>query len=240
MKAGIIAAGEGSRFVAAGIRTPKPLIPVGGVPLIERTARILVQNGVEEIALIVNERIPQVVEAVEQIGLGVPIRARVKTTASSMHSLYELASMLRDGPFVLCTVDSVLKDNEASGFINYFRDNPSIGLLQSYTDFVDDEKPLRIAVDDDQRVTAMGEAAEASPFVTVGLYGMHPKVFPLLEETVQKGMKRLRNFLGFVVDSGADVRGYRLSKAVDVDRPEDLEVAEAFLRDCQREATSCN
>ena len=40
MKFAIIAAGEGSRLAREGVDLPKPLVTVGGEPMIERLARI--------------------------------------------------------------------------------------------------------------------------------------------------------------------------------------------------------
>lgn len=238
MKAGIIAAGEGSRFVQAGIGVPKPLIEVGGVSLLGRTLSTLEAGGIDEVALIVNEQIAQdVAQHLEQHAPALPLRTLVKTTESSMHSLFELSALLGEERFVLCTVDSIIPTAEAVGFIEAFRDHPDTEMLLSYTDFVDDEKPLRIAVAPDGRVTALGPEAEAAPYCTIGLYGMAPSVLPLLRQTVERGMRKLRNFLGFALHSGAEVRGHRISKAIDVDRPADLRVAEAFLR--QHQVTPC-
>lgn len=230
MKAGIIAAGDGSRLAAAGIPTPKPLIEVGGVSLIARTLDLLCRSGVDEVVYIVNERMTTVATHVDDLEPPIPTRAIVKTTPSSMHSLYELSSHLRQDRFVLCTVDSIMVPHEATSFIRHFAAHPEVDALLSYTDFVDDEKPLRIAVGEQQQVTAVGDAACDSPFVTVGLYGLSPSLLPLLDLAVQRGMKKLRNFLGLVVESDAKVVGYRLSKAIDVDRPEDIQVAQEFLR----------
>ncbi len=230
MKAGIIAAGDGSRLQQAGIPVPKPLVELGGMTLIERTLRLLWDNGIDEVAFIVNERMTSIATHVNDLHPPVPVHSVVKTTESSMHSLFELSELLGDDRFILCTVDSIMVPDEAAGFIRSFIDHPEVDVLLSYTDFVDDEKPLLIGVEaESQRVTSLGQAAAGSPYCTVGLYGMSPSVMPLLETAVTRGMKKLRNFLGSVVESDAEVRGFRLSKAVDVDRPEDMDVARAFL-----------
>jgi NDP-sugar pyrophosphorylase family protein len=234
MKAGILAAGDGSRLARAGIATPKPLVKVGGITLIERTMRALVEAGVEEISFIVNDRMACVADAVRGFCLPVPVHPVIRTTQSSMHSLYELASHLRneDGQndrFVLCTVDSVMRTESVCDFIHQHATRTELDVLLAYTDFVDDEKPLRIGVDAQHRVVGLGESAADSPFVTLGLYGMSASVFPLLERAVTSGVQRLRNFLARVVDAGLVVHGYRIGKGVDVDRPSDVEVAEAFL-----------
>src|SRR5271169_4168201 len=107
MKAGIIAAGEGSRLRSEGIVVPKPLVPVGGIPLIERLIRTLERHGISEIVCIVNEYSLEVKNFVEEKKFSVPVRFVVKTTPSSMHSLFALAPYLNDDPFVLSTVDPI-------------------------------------------------------------------------------------------------------------------------------------
>ncbi len=205
--------------------------------LMERTIRNLVDGDITEVAFIVNEAIaeqvvPQTQEMVQELGLPVDLLPLVKTTESSMHSVYELGKVIGDQRFVLCTVDSIMLPTEAAGFIQAYRDQADLDLLLSYTDFIDDEKPLHIAISEqDQRVTALGEPAKDSPFVTMGLYGLSPSVQPLLKRAVDQGVQKLRNFLGLVIQEGKKANGFRLSKAIDVDRPEDREVAEAFCKD---------
>lgn len=230
MRAGIIAAGDGSRLVAGGIATPKPLVQVAGQSLLERTLRRLVAGGVSEVALIVNERMAEVAEAAQRLSapLGVPVRTVIRTTASSMHSLYHLRSHLEGERFVLCTVDTVTRPGELEGFVRAFAGSPADVLL-ACTDFIDDEKPLYLSVASDGRVTALGQGAEGSPLVTAGQYGLSPAIFEILEEAVASGMARLRNFLGLLLQRGLDVRALRVGKAVDVDRPEDLREAERLL-----------
>jgi NDP-sugar pyrophosphorylase family protein len=229
VKGGIIAAGDGARMSAAGLVTPKPLLRVGGISLIERTMRALVAAGVDEISFVVNERMTSVIDAVSDLRLGVPIHAVVATTPSSMHSLQALAPHLATERFVLCTVDSVLHPVDFSAFIRRFASRAPGEIQLAYTAFVDDESPLRIAVRTDDRITELGEAAAESPYVTLGLYGMGPEIFPVLDRAIAEGVTRLRNFLGRLLTEGMEAHGYRIAKGIDVDRPHDLVVAESFV-----------
>ena len=49
MRFAVIAAGEGSRLAAEGIKEPKPLVRVGGEALLTRLLRIFRQNGATEV-----------------------------------------------------------------------------------------------------------------------------------------------------------------------------------------------
>jgi hypothetical protein len=44
------------------------------------------------------------------------------------------------------------------------------------------------------------------------------------------GVDSLRTFLGRLLDRGYDLAGVPIAKSIDVDRPADIETAEAFLR----------
>jgi choline kinase len=47
MNAMVLAAGRGTRLEALGLGVPKPLVEIGGEPLLARQLRYLGQNGVE-------------------------------------------------------------------------------------------------------------------------------------------------------------------------------------------------
>ena len=90
----IIAAGEGSRLAKEGISVPKPLLPINGVPMIERLIRIFARNKAESISVIVNTEMESVRLFLEQwltdavlqsLGIG-KFRLIVESTPSSMHS----------------------------------------------------------------------------------------------------------------------------------------------------------
>ena len=48
-------------------------------------------------------------------------------------------------------------------------------------------------------------------------------------------LNALRQFLGHLIDNGYPMRGIPVAKTVDVDYPEDIEKAEAFLKDINEE-----
>jgi NDP-sugar pyrophosphorylase family protein len=55
-KAMLLAAGSATRLGPLASRVPKPMLPVGGRPLIEHTVRQLVRYGVEDIVINVHQR----------------------------------------------------------------------------------------------------------------------------------------------------------------------------------------
>lgn len=229
VKAGIIAAGEGSRLRSEGIPLPKPLVPVDGVPLIERLIGTFLRAGITEIACIVNEHSLEVKRFVEERHFPVPVRFVVKTTPSSMHSLFALAPLLSDGQFLLSTVDAVFDEREFAAYVRHAESRAEADGVLAVTDFVDDESPLYAACDPSWRITGFSKT-EAAPYVTGGLYVFSPRVFREIDPVLASGVERLRNFLAHLVQKGYRIEAFPFSKMIDVDHLRDIQTAEELLR----------
>ena len=123
MKYAIIAAGEGSRLAQEGILSPKPLVKVGGEHLIDRLIRVFMHNGATGVVAICNEQMTEVRQHLEQIRQSgqYPLNFIVKSTPSSMHSLWELSRWLDDEPFVLTTVDTIFREKEFTDYVQTFQ-----------------------------------------------------------------------------------------------------------------------
>lgn len=228
MKAGIIAAGEGSRFRRAGIAAPKPLIKVGGMTLIERTVRALVAAGASEIVLIVNDGGGAIIDHVRGLGIAAPLRFIRKTTPGSFASMMEIARVCGGAPFLLTTVDTIAGQADMTGFARRFAD-AAPDVLLARTAFIDDETPLHIAADGAGHVTALGANAAGAGFATAGVYGFGVAVLAHGEEAERAGVVRLRDFLAMLLARGLRIESYCFAEAIDVDRPQDIAVAETFL-----------
>ncbi|MDQ2051224.1 sugar phosphate nucleotidyltransferase [Natronolimnohabitans sp. A-GB9] len=78
MHALVFAAGRGSRLRPHTDTTPKPLLEVGGEPLLERTLRTVVDADIETIVLVVGYRADRIREAIGTTFDGVPVRYAVQ------------------------------------------------------------------------------------------------------------------------------------------------------------------
>jgi hypothetical protein len=67
---------------------------------------------------------------------------------------------------------------------------------------------------------------------------MNQNVLTLAARAVDEGQTRLRTLLAGAVDAGLRVSGHRFSKAIDLDRPADLEQAERFLSELKESTCS--
>jgi NDP-sugar pyrophosphorylase family protein len=229
MKAGIIAAGDGSRLKSEGVTVPKPLVLVDGVPLIERLIATFIRHNVTEVVCIVNEYSLDVKKFIESRCFSVPITFVVKTTPSSMHSLFALAPHLLEGKFLLSTVDAIFNEEEFALFLNHAQQQSAADGTLAVTNFIDDENPLYVQMDDAQRIRSFSKS-EHSPWITGGLYSFHPRIFKEIDAAMEQKIERLRNFLGHLLSHGYSLEGFPFSKIIDVDHVHDIHVAEELLR----------
>jgi NDP-sugar pyrophosphorylase family protein len=231
MRAGIIAAGRGERLLRGGIETPKPLVPIGGEPLIARVIRAAANLQVDSIACIVNDVNRSVAHYLRSGSWPVPLELIVKTTPSSMESLFCLAPLLKDEPFLLFTVDSVFGFRSLARFLAGAQSLVDGQGVLALTRFVDDEKPLWAQVDAHHRITALGREARSSRYVTAGFYYFRPEIFAMIGGARVRKLNALRQFLGLLLESGYVLYGLPVAKTVDVDYPEDIEKAETYLKE---------
>ncbi|MFQ5692270.1 MAG: NDP-sugar synthase [Nitrospinota bacterium] len=234
-RAGVLAAGEGSRLRGAAV--PKPLVRVGGRPLIEWTLRGLARAGARRIDCIVNERLREVERFLLEGEFGAEVRVLVRTTESSLFSLLALRGRLEEGPFLLSTTDTILPLRDWEGFggaASAIQDRagepPGLDALLGVTAFVEDENPLWVEVSGEGLAVSLGAGAEGGGLVTSGVYAFHPSVFADAETVAKNPGARLRHLLVRMADAGRRVGAYRFHRTVDVDRPEDVQTADRLLQ----------
>ncbi len=235
MKYAIIAAGEGSRLVQEGVTAPKPLVKVNGEMLIDRLIRVFQDNKASEICVICNEQMTAVAAHLKDIAEAgcVPLKFLVKSTPSSMHSMWELSKWLKDEPFVLTTVDTIFRENEFKAYIAAFEQMIGAGKcdgLMGVTDYIDDEKPLYVATDEDLNITGFLDACDHPKYISGGIYGLTPKSLDTLRQCIERGDSRMRNFQRALVSDGLKLKAYGFSKVLDIDHASDIQKAEDFLK----------
>ncbi|MGV8074721.1 MAG: NDP-sugar synthase [Syntrophobacteraceae bacterium] len=231
MKAGIIAAGLGERLARGGISTPKPLTPIAGRPLIARIIDASAKLNVSSVACIVNAENLDVANYLLDNRWPVPLELIVKTTPSSMESLFSLAHLLRDEPFILFTVDVIAGFETLADFFEQAKQHSDASGVLALTEFVDDEKPLWAMIDPGNRIIALGDDARESRYVTAGFYCFSPEIFSLMDIARGKKLSALRQFLNLLIEKDFPLYGIPVAKTIDVDFPEDIEKAEAFLKE---------
>ena len=223
LRGGIIAAGEGSRLRRAGFTMPKPMVPIAGVPLIESVIRNFRAARIAPLAIIVNEQEQECVDWVRARFPGLAVDFIVKTTRSSLESFGEVIRRHPGGRMLVTTVDAWCVQSAFVRFVEAAARRPLGATVLAVTPLIADEKPLRVVMAADGRIEAIGGAV--GDLVTAGMYLVPESVRTL---TPPAGLGRLRDFLQWLARSGAPLYGEVIEQVVDVDRADDVALAETL------------
>lgn len=228
----IIAAGEGSRLAQEGVAKPKPLVELSGEPMILRLMNIFKRCNAESISVIINDFMPEVREFLDSLEFDVPLNVVVKSTPSSMHSFWELSKVMTKGKFCLTTVDTIFREQDFAQYIAAFEADKRHDGMWAVTPFIEDEKPLYVDVDRRMNIKAFcDQPFDGARYVSGGIYAMSDKAFPVLNDCIERGVSRMRNFQRALIEAGMRLKAYSIDKIIDVDHASDIAVAQDFIND---------
>lgn len=156
MKAVILAAGEGSRLRPLTLETPKPLIEVGGKPIIERILEALPES-VDEVVLVVDYLKEKLMDYLGQEFLGKRVtyvsQGDMKGTYGALYSAME--TLNSDEMFLVLNADDINSKEDLEKLVaynervmgiqkmimpNYYAVNVEGGYLQGFRPQTEDEK----------------------------------------------------------------------------------------------------
>ncbi|HET7806228.1 MAG TPA: NDP-sugar synthase [Pseudolabrys sp.] len=229
---GIIAAGEGSRLRADGFRVSKPMVQVGGRPLIDHTLDRFRAAGIRKVSIVINEASDDCHRWLEHHAGDFDLDLVVRSTPSSYATFRLVAGRLAEAPAVITTVDSIMPVDDFRRFVTSASRFVENVVVLGVTDHVDDENPLWVTLDSsDGRIRRIG--GRDGTHVTAGLYWL-PVQRPADPAT---DFTRLRDYLGWLVAGHRPVYGVVLPCVFDIDRARDIAAAESTAFGRQRETS---
>ena len=232
----VLSAGYGTRLGGLTRDLPKPLLPVGGRPLIEHVIRNLARCGFDEIAVNLHFR-PELVS--ERLGDGTALGVRITYSyepelLGTAGTLAGLRVFLGDGPFAVHYGD-VLTDHDFAGMLDFHRARAALLTLLVH------ERPGSnsvVVLDDAQRLVDFVErpsedhsARLRSAWAYSGACICDPRVLDLVPAAPSDLARDLLPLLA----GREDVYGYPLSgMRVAVDSPERYRSAEQLVAEIAR------
>jgi len=234
----ILAGGEGSRLASEGVGVPKPLVRLGGEPLVVRLLDTLAELGCETLTCMVRSDFTEVFRLLDGREFGAPLAVRSCRTPSSLHTLAEALETITAGPVFCTMVDTVMPPGD---WRDVYR-STDVALAAGadavlvVTPFVDDESPVYVRRDGAGRVLGLGDDPVEPPCVTGGAYGFSPAARRAAAEAVGRGVQRMRGFLSWLVERGGRVAGVTVPRIIDIDHEADLRLANAWLGSPQAKA----
>ncbi len=186
MRAVVLVGGFGTRLRPLTLHTPKPMLTVGHVPIIEHLVRNLARGGVTQVTLALGFKSEPFVAAFpDNTCAGVELRYAVEPepldTAGAIRFAAEYAGI--DDTFVVANGD-VLTDLDLDALVSFHRRSDAEATL--HLTAVDDPSHFGVvAIDADGRVARFVEkpapGTAPSNYINAGTYVLEPSVLAAIE-----------------------------------------------------------
>ncbi|SRR5579875_254598 len=228
----ILAAGAGERLRPTVGPIPKPLVAIGGRPLLLRQADALHRAGARRVMAIVNSESAGLLDA-DRIELPDYLKLCVRDTANSMESLFALANHVESDRFLLATVDAVVAESELARFVAAAAESTMPGRegrcdgALALVRWRGDRRPLFATLRQDRTVATLGDGE--STLVTAGFYFLPKRIFDFVPQARALGLDAMRRFLAMLVAKGVRLLGFEIMGAIDIDEGADLDAARALV-----------
>ena len=209
MRAMILAAGKGERMRPLTLHTPKPLIPVAGVPLIEYHLRALVQAGVTEVVINhawLGDKIEAHLGDGTRFGVHI-VYSRESQPLETGGGIYKALPLLGDEPFIVVNGD-IFTDYDFAQLHKPLQGLAHLVLINNPGHHLEGDFSLRDGC-------VLPAATET--FTYSGIAVLHPELFadcqagafklaPLLRQIIAQGRVSGEHFNGCWIDVGTQER----------------------------------
>lgn len=209
MRAMILAAGKGERMRPLTLNTPKPLIPVAGVPLIEYHLRALVEAGVREVVINhawLGDKIEAYLGNGERFGVKITYSKETQPLETG-GGIYKALPILGDEPFILVNGD-IFTDYDFSLLQRPLQGLAHVVLISNPEHHLSGDFSLqegRVLAPDAETLTYSGIAV-LSPELFADCQAGAFKLAPLLRQAVAQGVVSGEHFCGRWIDVGTPER----------------------------------
>lgn len=230
-KAVVLAAGRGTRLGALTANYPKPLLEVGGRPIIVHVLDGLERSGVQDVT-IVTGHFASLLEAEvgtgEQSGLSIRY-VRQETPEGTARALALAREHTGDGQFLACWGDILVRPEN---YVRVVKAARFADIVIAVNEVDDPWAGAAVYVDEQMRVERIVEKPERGSSTTrwnnAGLFVLAPAIWEEIArlEPSERGEYELPSALESLVEGGAEVRAVPIAGPwFDVGTPEDLDRA---------------
>jgi NDP-sugar pyrophosphorylase family protein len=226
MRAVILAGGRGTRLRPFTTIFPKPLMPVGEMPVLEILLRQLRSHGVTDVTLMTGH-LAYLLEGYfgDGANLGLSIEYLHESeplgTAGPLHGLQ---GRLRDDFYVMN--GDLLTDLDFSGLMRRHKDDECEVTVGVYSRAEKIELGI-LRIDDHERVVGYEEKPTVLYDVSMGIYAMSPRILSRIPPRYYD----MPNLILDVLSDGLPVSSWRHEgRWLDIGRPDDYENANELIR----------
>ncbi len=209
MKAFILAAGKGTRMRPLTERTPKPVLPVGGKPILQHLVDN-VEDEVDEIMILVGWKGDEIKQSVES--------SKAELTYTKQDELLGTADAIShaedmvDDKFICMNGDVIIPKGTLKNFIDFFseKNECTMGMAK-----VEDPESYGVIMTDGEDVTDIIEKPKdpKSDLINAGLYGFTRDIFKAIEKTEKspRGEYEITDSLEILIET-SQLKGFEMGK----------------------------
>ena len=214
----VMAGGEGKRLRPLTYQTPKPMVKVGDIPILENIIRSLVRSGIRRVYVAVNYK-AEVIEEYFGNGEGFGAEVRYLREEQPLGTAGPLA-LLPEVPTepILVVNGDVLTTCDFSLLLDYHHRQHSVATVAAVEYRV--QVPLGVLKLEGHYVLGVEEKPELHLLCNAGMYLLDPEVLAFIPEGQTFHMTDLLNE---VVRQGLPVSAFPVyERWIAIERPEDL------------------
>jgi CDP-L-myo-inositol myo-inositolphosphotransferase len=200
MKALIIAAGDGDRLAVLTNNTPKPLISVLGLSLIERVILTSKQAGIEEYVIVVGylgDKIKANLGNGKRLGVKIDYVENGEWQRENGISVLKAKELLNEN-FILLMSDHIFDDRILKELVDYNIRSSVILAVDRKDPSPGDTRVLEIR----RSIVDIGKDIEESNCVDTGIFLCLPKIFFYIEEAMIEGKTELTDGIYMAAKNG--------------------------------------
>lgn len=233
MKAVILAAGNGSRLRPLTSEIPKPLVPLGGVPLIERIVLLAREAGIKEFLVVLGylgDRLKEELGDGKKQGVKIEYVENKEWEKANGISVHKAGQVLKE-TFILLMGDHVFDPRTLSVFKDYKINARECVLCVDYNiDDVFDIDDATKVLEGDGKIRRIGKDLKRYNAIDTGMFLCSPYLFEVLKENIKEGRCSLSESIQALANQDL-MKTYDIKESIwsDLDTMEDLERAESIL-----------
>lgn len=233
MKAVILAAGNGSRLRPLTCEIPKPLVLMGGVPLIERIVLSAKEAGIDEFLVVLGylgDRLKEELGDGKRHGVKIEYVENQEWEKANGVSVYKAGQVLNEN-FVLLMGDHIFDPRMLAVFKDFKIGAKECALCVDYNigRVFDIDDATKVEVEDG-KIRRIGKGLVDYTAIDTGMFLCSPYLFEVLEENIRDGRYSLSESIQTLANQDL-MKAHDIKKSSwsDLDTMEDLERAESVL-----------
>jgi NDP-sugar pyrophosphorylase family protein len=239
MKAVILAAGRGSRLAPYTDTVPKPMVEVGGAPLLRHILDRLKAVGIREVCLVVHYLADRIVSRFgdgSSLGMRLEYLRQESPTGGTANALLLAESEIGDAPFMMCWGDILTDASEYRRVMDRFGEGDcDAAMIVNYVE--DASAGGAVYKGADGRVARIVEKSppgtQRTHWNNGGIFVFWPGAFDFLRRTPvsPRGEREIPGAIQLMVDEGRAVYAVEMRhERLDLTRPEDVPRVDRILR----------